>query len=255
MELAIILSTGSLLLIMSLTVTQGPNFVQAQGTDPYTFPVNSSPYGIPFKDWTAKWAAWLDSVPKDQNWNFQNVPGFKYIPEDCSYLQNPASPVFFLPWVGIERGTTTTMTCNVPHNKAMLISVDGGTSDYSDPTVKTKTPAELIKIVTKSNLYPNSFDATLDGYALALTNDDAHKIQSDLFNLTLPANNVWGEPQGPDQAITQGWWLMLKPLPPGQHTLHYTTGYRDSRSDPSIPPGEGNLAPYIQDVTYHLIVK
>ncbi|MGB0025400.1 MAG: hypothetical protein WBP64_01040 [Nitrososphaeraceae archaeon] len=27
--------------------------------------------------------------------------------------------------------------------------------------------------------------------------------------------NVWGEPKGPDKAITQGWWLMLKPLPPG----------------------------------------
>jgi hypothetical protein len=37
---------------------------------------------------------------------------------------------------------------------------------------------------------------------------------------------------------------MLKPLPPGEHTLHYTTGYKVSRSDPSIPPGQGNTAPY-----------
>jgi hypothetical protein len=255
MELAIFLSTGSLLLIMSLTVTPVLNYVQAQGIDPYTFPVNSSPYGTLFKDWVAKWSAWQNTIPKSQNWNFQNAPGVKYVPEDCSYLQNPASPVFLLPYVGAERGSVATMTCNVPHNKAMLINIDGGTSDYSDPTVKTKTPAELIRLVTKSNIYPNSFGITLDGHPLALTNDEAYKVQTGLFNLTLPANNLWGEPAGPDQAITQGWWVMLKPLPPGQHTVHYTTGYRDSKSDPTIPPGQGNQAPYIQDVTYHLIVK
>jgi hypothetical protein len=136
-----------------------------------------------------------------------------------------------------------------------LLPVDAGTSDYSDPTVKIKTPAELVRVVSKSNIYPNVFDATLDGKPLHLKNDDSHKVQSGLFDLTLPKDNVWGEPEGPDKGITQGWWIMLKPLSPGEHTLHYTTGYRDSRSDPSIPPGQGNLAPYIQDVTYHLKVK
>ena len=231
------------------------NFVQAQGSDPYSFSENSSPYGIPYKDWTAKWAKWIEEIPKSQNWNFQNTPGVNYIPKDCSYRQDLTSPVVFLPWVGPERGTTAVATCTVPSNKATLISVDSATSDYSDPTVRTKTPAELIKLLSKSNLYPNQFDATLDGKPLHLKNDEAHKVQSDLFNLTLPKDNVWGEHDGPDKATTQGWWIMLKPLTPGEHTLHYITGYRDSRSDPSIPPGQGNLQPYIQDVTYHIIVK
>jgi hypothetical protein len=51
-----------------------------------------------------------------------------------------------------------------------------------------------------------------------------HRVQSDLFNLTLPADNLWGESSGPDQAIMQGWWVMLEPIPPGQHTVHYTMG-------------------------------
>lgn len=254
MKLAITLSVSSLFLTLSLMVLP-LNLVQAVGSDPYTFSENTSPYDIPYKDWTGKWAAWLDSIPKSQNWNFENSPSVKYKAEDCSFMQDPASPVFFLPWVGIERGTTATQTCIVPHDKALLISVDAGTADYSDPVVKTKTPAELIRLVTESNVYPQSFDATLDGKPLHLINDEAHKVTSDLFNLTLPEDNIWGEPPGPDKAITQGWWIMLKPLPPGEHTLHYTTGYKDSRSDPSIPPGQGNTAPYIQDVTHHLIVK
>ena len=254
-HLATTLSIVSLLLIMPLMVVLGLNFVKAQGTDPYTFPVNSSPYGIPYKDWTAKWAAWLDGLPKSYNWDFKNAPGVNYVPKDCSYGQDPSNPVFFLPWIGPQQGTTASLTCVVPQNKAILISVDAGTSDYSDPNVKSKTPDELIKIVSKGNVYPVRFDATMDGHPLDLINDETHKVTSGLFDLILPKDNVWGEPEGPDKAITQGWWIMLKPLPPGEHTVHYTTGYRDSRSDPTIPPGQGNLAPYIQDVTYHLKVK
>jgi len=255
MQLTLLMTSISVAILASLVITPTVIFVRGASSDPYSFPVNSSPYGIPFKDWTAKWAAWYFTVPKSQNWNFQNAPGVKYVPEDCSYLQNSSSPVFFLPYVDNSRGSVATVTCNVPQNKSLLMSIDGGTSDFSDPTIKTKTPAELVRLVTKSNIYPNSFGITLDGHPLALTNDEVNKVQSNLFKLSLPANNLWGEPTGPDQAITQGWWVMLKPLPPGQHTVHYITGYRDSRSDPTIPPGQGNQSPYIQDVTYHLIVK
>ena len=57
-------------------------------------------------------------------------------------------------------------------------------------------------------------------YPLDLINDEAHKVTSDLYNLTLPKDNLWDEPEGPDKALTQGWWLMLKPLPTGEHTVH-----------------------------------
>jgi hypothetical protein len=255
MKLALTLLGSSLFLVLSLMFIPGLNFVHAVGSDPFTFSENSSPYDIPYKNWTAKWAAWHASTPRSQHWNYENVPGVDHKAEDCSFRQDPASPVFFLPWVGIERGTTATATCIVPQDKAIFLSVNGGISDYSDPSVKIKTPAELLRIVTEGNVYPNKYEATLNGKPLHLINDETHKVTSDLFNFTLPKDNIWEEPEGPDKGITQGWWIMLKPLPPGEHTLHYTTGYSDSRSDPSIPPGQGNLAPYIQDVTYHLIVK
>ena len=79
--------------------------------------------------------------------------------------------------------------------------------------------------------------------------------QTDLVNFTLPPKNLWDEPAGPDKGIGQGWFLFLKPVSPGVHILHYAIDYRDSRSDPTIPPGQGNNAAYIQDVKYRLIVK
>src|SRR5215467_14756440 len=90
--------------IVLLTLGTALHFAQTLTADPYTYPENSSPYGVPFKDWTAKWAKWIEEIPKSQNWNFQNVPGVKYTPKDCSFNQAASSPVFFLPWVGIERG-------------------------------------------------------------------------------------------------------------------------------------------------------
>lgn len=242
-----------LLLITSLAVVPGLKLTRGQENDPYTLSVNSSPFGTPFKDWVVKWSTWELSFPKQENWNFRGSPGYIY--KDCSYKQNSSSPVFFLPYVGAELGQVASMSCDVPRNKALLINIAGATSDYSDPTVKTKTPNGLIKLETQSNVYPVAFGITLDGHPIAFTNDQKYLVQTDLYNLTLPANNIWGEPAGGDTASTQGWWLMLKPLTPGTHVLHYTAGYRDSRSDPTIPEGQGNQSPYVQDVTYNILVR
>jgi hypothetical protein len=253
MKLVVPLTSVCIALIASLVITPTVNLVRGASWDPYSFPVNSSPYGIPYKVWQEKYWTWRASVPKLNQLNSQNAPGYR--PVECSYLQDPTSPVMFLPYVGKEMGTSTTASCNIPHSKAIFMQVDGGASDYSDPTVQPKTMNTLINQVTKSNVYPNPFGITLDGQPLSLTNDEAFKVQTDLFNFTLPPKNLWDEPAGPDKGIGQGWFLFLKPLPPGVHIVHYTTGYRDSRSDPSIPPGQGNDAAYIQDVTYRLIVK
>jgi hypothetical protein len=106
-------------------------------------------------------------------------------------------------------------------------------------------------------VYPRNFSPTLDGKPLDLKNDEAHKVTSNLFNVTLPKDNLWSdrEPPGPYKAIIQGWWIMLKPLPPGEHTLKYTTGYKSYKTDNDMLPGQANQFPYIQDVTYKLIVK
>jgi hypothetical protein len=44
-------------------------------------------------------------------------------------------------------------------------------------------------------------------------------IQSDLFNFTLPANNILSLPAQTTQAVSDGNWLFLKPLPPGYYEL------------------------------------
>lgn len=237
--------------LISLFMIPFVNNVKAQQTDPNVFSVKSSPYGTSFQEWTQKWWQWYLTVPKQNNHNFETIAG--YIPVDCSYLQNASSPVFFVPFVLKEKGQPAAeATCVVPHDKAIMIGIDNGLMDYGDPRAQPKTVDKITEIVRKSNEFPVEFDITLDGKPLNLTNEEKDRVTSTPFNITLPDNNIWNEsPHTPFLAVADGWYLVLKPLPPGNHVLHYTTGYQ-------IPPaavGAANTEGYIQDVTYNLVVK
>jgi hypothetical protein len=250
-KLALLSQGVSLVLVLSLMPVISS--AQSQQGD-YIFPVNSSPYGVSFKDWTEKWWQWFLSIPKQHNPNMENALGDKYQAVDCSYLQDPSSPVFFVPYVMKESGQPAEATCNTSEGKAVMVGIDNGWMDTGDPRTKGADAQKLASYVKETNIYPNKFDITLDGKPVPLTNEEKYRVLSDPFNVTFPEDTFW-EPPGTYQAVADGWYLMLKPLSPGEHILHYTTGYRDHRSDPTIPIGQGNKEPYIQDVTYRLLVK
>ena len=70
-------------------------------------------------------------------------------------------------------------------------------------------------------------------------------MESQLFNVTLPANNVFGVKEGMTQAVADGWFIMLEPLPKGTHTLEFGAVVIK-------PTGEQNFQ---TDATYNLVVE
>jgi hypothetical protein len=86
---------------------------------------------------------------------------------------------------------------------------------------------------------------TLDGKPVLCPNQYLEK--SAIFTIHLPADNIFGAT--PDQipeltldpVADEGYYLFLRPLPPGEHTLHWT-----------VTPQSSCAAPL--DVTYHLTV-
>ena len=234
--------TVLLLSVLSITFV---TIAKAEETD-LMFPVNSSPYGISFQEWTQKWWQWYVKIPKLNNHNFENTPGYNAV--DCSYKQEDInSPVFFVPYVLKEKGQPSAeATCNIPRNKAVMVGIDNGLMDYADPTVQPKTPEKATELVKKSNEHPNKFDIALDGKPIPLTNEQKDRVLSKLFTIDLPPNNIWyKEEKHADPSVADGWYLMLKPLSPGTHILHYTTGY-------GVANEKGG---YIQEVTYKLVVR
>lgn len=245
------------LFLMLALIAGFSNSVLAQ--EPQAFSVNSSPYGVPFKEWTEKWWQWYLSIPKSENHNFvvpEEGAAIEAEPVNCVELNNKYrndsdSPVFFVPYVLEEkprlRAEVTDATCTVPEGKAVLIGIDNGIMDYGDPDVNPKTPASVTEAVKETNTYPVVFGIRLNGEPIELTSQDRHRITTDLFNITLPKEDIWDYPdEGSDTypAVADGWYLMLKPLPAGDYELTYTTGYN-----------QPNPAPYEQQVAYHFLVR
>lgn len=48
-----------------------------------------------------------------------------------------------------------------------------------------------------------------------------YKVQSPLFSFTFPKDNIFGAAAGPTQSVSEGIFLMMQPLPPG-NTVHFT---------------------------------
>jgi len=59
---------------------------------------------------------------------------------------------------------------------------------------------------------------TVDG--VAIPNMKMYRVQSPLFNVTIPKDNIMGSPPGTTQAISDRFWILLKPLTVGKHQIH-----------------------------------
>lgn len=98
--------------------------------------------------------------------------------------------------------------------------------------------------------------ATVDG--ISVKGLDKYRIQSPLFNFTLGSNNILGLPaQTTTQAVSDGNWVFLKPLPLGEHVIYFKGGLKSINNASSGSNGNYTFAgPYGWDspVTYHLTI-
>jgi hypothetical protein len=54
-------------------------------------------------------------------------------------------------------------------------------------------------------------------------NLETYRAISPVFSITLPFDNIFGVPEGIyAPAVSDGYWLLLAPLPPGDHVIHFS---------------------------------
>ena len=75
---------------------------------------------------------------------------------------------------------------------------------------------------------------------------DKYSATSPLFSVTYPPHNLLCSPAGQTQGISDGYWVLLQPLSPGKHELHFS----------GLTPGNPTTGTtnFETDVTYHLRV-
>ncbi len=171
------------------------------------FPPDSKPYGFTYGEWTAKWWQWAFSMPEALN------PMNDDTGRNCA--NNQSGPVWFLAGTG---GGAVTRECTIPSDKGILIPIINVECDSAtDPALHTE--AELRACAKADQDMVIGKEITVDG--LNVGNLDSYRFQSPLFNLTFPENNVAGVAPQTTKAVSDGFWILLEPLSPGMHDIHF----------------------------------
>jgi hypothetical protein len=177
------------------------------------FPSDAVPYNTTYGEWSAKWWQWILSIPTENNpLNDDNG-------RNCAVEQT--GPVWFL--VGTTGGLIE-RTCTIPSGSAILIPVINGECSYAEyPSFKSES--ELRSCAISQIDKATQLKVGIDG--VDVTDLNTYRFQSSLFNLTLPENNIFGLPPGTTQAVADGFWILLEPLPAGNHEIQFGGGLVD----------------------------
>ncbi|MBV9179570.1 MAG: hypothetical protein JO327_12115 [Nitrososphaeraceae archaeon] len=217
---------------IGLSFTSILKFALADSTNPLVASIGSKLYGLTAGEWTAKWWQWALSIPKS-NSPFSDKTG-----QNCGLNQN--GPVWFL--AGTTGGSQE-RTCTIPAGKAILFPIvnnECSTAEYP----ADKTESALRSCATGFIDHTTTLQTSVDG--INLNNLKQYRIQSPLFNFIFPKDNIYGVAPGPTQAVSDGYWILLQPLSPGKHNIHFNGAVVDFTTTSTI-----NFA---EDTMYHLTI-
>jgi hypothetical protein len=208
-------------------------------------PPYSSPFGQSYSGWSAQWWQWAYSLPVDEHPLFDTA--------DCSTSQS--GKVWFL-------GGTFDATAD-PSDPTVLVGeaerecvVKPGTALFF-PIINVECDTFLFPGQTEAYLRACANDfadhiqdllVTIDG--VAVDHLGLYRTESALFTIgPFPVDNVPGAPVGSTaEAVGDGYYILLAPLPPGEHEIHFEGAAVFTLED------DGFDYTFIQDITYHLTV-
>ncbi len=213
-------------IVLALAVAVVPS-VTAQSVGPKVIKPDSVAFNATYGEWSARWWQWALSIP------VANHPLFDH--GDCSVGQ--AGPVWFLGGKFCANNDTTcgfqnvVRSCSVPSGKALYIAV----LNAENSALEVNNPKAQIQDLRQGNAYAMDNAANLsmsiDGADVPHLLD-RFRVQSTAFGFTIPDDNIWtaigegtfgGGAYSP--AVDEGVYVMLSPLPPGPHRIHFRGGY------------------------------
>jgi len=182
-------------------------------------------------------AAWWQQVVQESS------------PPTCGSLDATPGNVFYL----ANFAGQVDATCTAPTGSRILFPIINWacSPQLSDPYTTERDLRDLC-----SSLLNYSWENAEGVYATVDGKDVTNRIvcaESPLFSLTVPQDSFLVGPEGPGvpgtgPAIANGCWVLLAPLPPGEHTI--TLG----GTFPLLPEIFGEGAFFTQEATYTVTV-
>jgi hypothetical protein len=218
-------------LILLVIIATSPH-ASADRVNPGVSSINSRPYGFSYAEWSMKWWQWLVQIPSKMN------PINDKTGANCA--QGQSGPVWFT--AGSNQGPAV-RDCTVPMGKAIAFFPLTFECSYAEDSTLT-TEAQL-RSCAANGIQGGLPQVSVDG--VNFRSVDMYRVQSPLFNLTFPTDNIFGAHSGPTQAVSDGWFIILQPLAPGIHTVHASGAVL---GNPSL-----GTQGFATDATYHLTVR
>jgi hypothetical protein len=197
-------------------------------------------------EWGARWWQWMALSPKgtnpvrdDRTGELAHVgqTGWSGQPSTLECHPGSAAPVFFLAG---NFGGTDTRTVTVPGGREILVPLFGSVQynlrdrEFSVGELAERARAEVDRVDT--------LELTLDGRVIAGEELRDHRELFRIFKMCLPWNNVQEHQPGEYYpAVSDGYFLMLEPPPPGAYTIRWQVS-------------AGGCSAFCTDMTYRIEV-
>jgi hypothetical protein len=184
--------------------------------NPQLYPLDARPFGVGIERWAEDWWRWAYSMPATKNPNLDfSLDG----------NQNQFAPVYFLPGY-FTSPPADGYTVTVPREMPIAFDMVSILNDYPcpDPTFQPAPGQSLYDFLVQgaeAAATTAEIDVTLDGQTLEdlttyhYVSDDIFYIKGDTSLQPLDAC-ITGSPQ---PAVVDSYFAVIKPLPPGKHTL------------------------------------
>jgi hypothetical protein len=214
----------------NLGVAKGPNVLD------YVVDPNSVVFARTFSEWDSEWQQWAYSIP------VANHPLFDK--GDCTVGQS--GPVWFLGGKFCANGDTTCSTnnvqrsCSIPKGKMIYFPVYNAEDSALEENVNEHPGDVNYQQIgyMRQNWDPWVAGAPPADYAIIdgvkVPHLENYKVQSTVFGFTIPYDNYLKAVYPPPNnfqagtcypAVDDGEYLMLAPLPPGNHTIQFGANF------------------------------
>lgn len=189
--------------------------------NPGIAPPDSRPLGLSYNDWVIHVSEWYWSIPTTET-PPTRVFGNMVVPP-LAWLTGVTIPVTMEVGQWFIVPTCFNTWLNTPGDWGYTNS---WSEAFTDDTGTTWPTYEAwVREVMKEILDASHPTCTIDGKPVQ--NIDMYRMQTGLFDITVPEDNAWGSwlPAGTyGPALTDGWFEILYPMTPGKHTVTNAIG-------------------------------
>ncbi|MGU7773319.1 hypothetical protein ACV229_24465 [Burkholderia sp. MR1-5-21] len=223
----------------------------AQTFDSHIYAPDELILGNTYGEWSVAWWQFYFQIPAGPNHPFSaNTPDNACHNGNLSDGSQPAGPVYFLAGVFAPTSSPVIRYCTVPAGSPILFPVINAelsnleiANNPSEAVLNNPSGADLRAAVFQlfqgfapasgsKRAFPKSstMNVSLDGVSINFL--DHFRFESPVFSFATPVpisnfvfySNINSPPGGTPISVSDGFWIAIKPLRVGQHTLSFSAG-------------------------------